>query len=481
MTDIGLMVRSANPVPDESQALTDDELSAVLLLAQQRSGGMDTKERTPAVAAPRRRGWTVAAMTFAAVLLVLGVSWILTRGSNTSPPATTPTTTQAPITTVAATPTTTAGAEAPTIDAGPTEEVMRSAVDAILASASAGDAEELAVLIGTAEARLRLHRGGLSGSTDLEGAERQLALERAMQTRFEAGECALGESETRIECSVVATEAIRRALDLGGLEMLLKADIDETGQVTWIFWEWDIDAKQHFDSGDWATDLEPFIAWLDENHPGDLQTMIPQGGSFSEPSSSPESTALWAERVHEYMLAAGDPLAIITAYENAANSGDREAVLVYLDDGFEFTSDGTRWDIATPEQWAHERAYWAREGAVLALDSCEGDGSTVTCVERLAGPFQAAVYGRDWTDRIVVTVEDGKIARIVSSGGSGWPTLQNRDFVRDSIREWVAETDPGLVERITPDSGSFWARFDDLELAPLWLGLVEDWLEAGRP
>ena len=37
MTDIGFMVRSANPVPDDSQQLTDSELSAVLLLAQQRS------------------------------------------------------------------------------------------------------------------------------------------------------------------------------------------------------------------------------------------------------------------------------------------------------------------------------------------------------------------------------------------------------------------------------------------------------------
>ncbi len=54
MTDIGFMVRSANPVPDDSQQLTDDELVAVLLLAQQRSGNMDAKELTRPVEPDRK-------------------------------------------------------------------------------------------------------------------------------------------------------------------------------------------------------------------------------------------------------------------------------------------------------------------------------------------------------------------------------------------------------------------------------------------
>lgn len=111
MTDIGLMVRSANPVPDDSQALTDDELSTVLLLAQQRSGDMDTKERiTQPQTPPRWRGWAIAAASFAAVVLVVGVVWLLSgMAADETPPATTPTTTATttPASTTSLPPTTT--------------------------------------------------------------------------------------------------------------------------------------------------------------------------------------------------------------------------------------------------------------------------------------------------------------------------------------------------------------------------------------
>ncbi len=95
MTDIGLLVRSANPVPDDSQQLTDDELGAVLLLAQQRSGDMDTKERTSTAVTSnsRRHNLAIAIGSFAAALAVVGV--LLWTGGSTedTPPATVPSTT----------------------------------------------------------------------------------------------------------------------------------------------------------------------------------------------------------------------------------------------------------------------------------------------------------------------------------------------------------------------------------------------------
>ena len=136
MIDIGLMVRAANPVPDDTP-LTDDELSAVLLLAQQRSGDMDVKELTRESESDgnsTRSGLLVAVGAFAAVaIIVAGVALVLNRSSEDAPPVTTPSTTiadAAPTTTIADTaPTTTVAEAAPTTtlanDAlGPEEEVF---------------------------------------------------------------------------------------------------------------------------------------------------------------------------------------------------------------------------------------------------------------------------------------------------------------------------------------------------------------------
>lgn len=123
MTDIGVLVRLANPIPDDSRVLTDDELGAVLLLATQRSTEMDMKEMTAPVAPEDRpkRGWMVALAAAAVVILVGTVVLLLSRSSDGVAPATTPsttldaspTTTEAPTSTLAASPTTAAFVEPP--------------------------------------------------------------------------------------------------------------------------------------------------------------------------------------------------------------------------------------------------------------------------------------------------------------------------------------------------------------------------------
>lgn len=116
MTDIGLLVRSANPVPEDSQLLTDDELSAVLLLAQQRSGDMDTKERTETARSPRsqRRTVAVAAGAFAVVIMVVGAIALFSGSTDEVPPATTPSTTEVPTPTTEPPPPTTEAAPSTT-------------------------------------------------------------------------------------------------------------------------------------------------------------------------------------------------------------------------------------------------------------------------------------------------------------------------------------------------------------------------------
>ena len=64
-----------------------------------------------------------------------------------------------------------------------------------------------------------------------------------------------------------------------------------------------------FDHSLYGTEvLVPFTEWLDENHPGDSAMMFFTDESEGvQRSLSPESLALWAERVseHEAFLAAG--------------------------------------------------------------------------------------------------------------------------------------------------------------------------------
>ena len=154
MTDIGLMVRSANPVPDDSQQLTDDELSAVLLLAQQRSGDMDVKERTEPVPSvrPSRPGWLIAALAFGAIIVVVGAAMLLTRETTTElPPATTPPTTQAlPTTTVAPEEQAVASVEEP---AEPVDTVSTADLATIKAyedAINSGDTEQIRAFFGPA-------------------------------------------------------------------------------------------------------------------------------------------------------------------------------------------------------------------------------------------------------------------------------------------------------------------------------------------
>ncbi|MGI9529345.1 MAG: hypothetical protein ACR2NG_06495 [Acidimicrobiia bacterium] len=114
MNDIQTLMRSANPIEDAQTEFSQDEVDALLLLTQQRSGDMDTKQTLVPVKQPERQtrnGWLVAAATFAVVLVVIGSVWLLSRDSETDvPPATTPPTTQAapPTTEAQALPTTTA-------------------------------------------------------------------------------------------------------------------------------------------------------------------------------------------------------------------------------------------------------------------------------------------------------------------------------------------------------------------------------------
>jgi hypothetical protein len=312
MTDIGRMVRSANPVPDDSRTLTDDEFSAVLLLAQRRSGDMDTKQAPPVVAPEKksRTGWLVAAAAFALVIVVIGASLLFTQESAT-PPATTPPTT--PPTTAAVTPTTdaapptTVAEDAVDLPTGPSEQARREAVDSILAALSAGDVESLAPQLGDADLNVAFGRGTqlVDPQGTIDGIMVSLRIENAMGTRFEASDCVTEELPSTIDCTVVAIEPVRESLGLDPLDLDLKARFDDAGNLELLTLRWTLSSLVHTDDRDWAAEIAPFTDWLEETHPGDRDVMIQSSWTGLVPSMRDESVALWAVRVPEYLATVG--------------------------------------------------------------------------------------------------------------------------------------------------------------------------------
>lgn len=448
---------------------------------------MDTKQAPPVAAPERTRnrtGWLVAAGAFAIMLVVVGASLLFTTDGET--PATTPPTTAVVTPTTEAAPATTVAGDPERPESVLTEEARQGAVAALLVNASTGDIDGLRSLLDGADVRMRLHRGGLSQSTGLESAEGVLALEHAMGTRFEIRECTFGEAETRIECGVDATEAVRDALGLGGLEMLLKADFNESGDVTWLFWEWDISANLYVDTGDWAADLAPFIAWLDESHPGDSQVMIPGGGRFSEPSSSPESIALWDERVGEYLALAesdaptAEQLAVIASYTGAINRADVQAVAALLAPGFGHTDAANPGWMSGNDLWARQQAYWVAEGATVSHTECQPRADVVTCLETWSGPVQDAVFSRDWTYQMDFDVQDGLIASM-HGYALVWPDQASEQAVRDRVAAWAETLDPELGAQLQDCGGGSAGEGFRMDLAGLCGEYTVAWVEAGRP
>lgn len=108
MSDIRMLMRSANPIPDADSEFGPDALDALRTLVDARSGTMDAKEITRQVEPerPKRSPMFVAAAAFAAVVIVVGAVWLVANGTtDDAPPVTSPPTTEpAPPTTNAAPP-----------------------------------------------------------------------------------------------------------------------------------------------------------------------------------------------------------------------------------------------------------------------------------------------------------------------------------------------------------------------------------------
>ena len=490
MTDIGYMVRSANPVQDESQQLTDDELSAVLLLAQQRSGGMDTKQAPPVVAPEKknRNGWLVAAAAFALVLVVVGASLLLADDTE-APPATTPPTTAAVTPTTEAAPPTTVAATVDAVASGSSEQVRREAVDQLLASVTTGDAAGFIDSLEDAAVQLSLSRRYGSVDSLDSTLERYIAIEAAVQTEFSARDCVFDAEPNRIQCVVEAAEAFRNAIGLEPYVMDLRADVTESGEISWFYWKWETESLAAMEPYEWIGEYEPFIDWLDENHPGTVSAMFLDNGDFAEYAMSDESIALWTELLPAFLdtvdtndvtqspavvasTASSEQAAAIVSFETAWNDGNEEALRALFTPDASLDQEGFspgHTDVDQIVAWALARNAM---GVVASIDECAPAGETVTCNAEFDGPVFVALNFVPLRDIYTFAFEDGLIAHI-----SFVCQICENPELEFKMGEWVRAQAPGVTPSLIPSHT--WARTP--EHAAFFLEWAVKWQEAGRP
>lgn len=251
MSEIAGLMRSANPVPDPSSAIADDELDALLLLIRARSTHVDVKETLAPVEAEKpNRNWVIAVATFAAVIVVIGVAVLLAPVRNDSPPATTPPTTRA-------VPPTTAVDDVIVEPEVELTDEMVALVDAYEAAFNSGDLDRY---LGMYTSTVVREASGLGTvwTSSLEDEVRFYEFAREVGTSIELTECEPRDGGM-VSCRALRTDDLTRAAGIEPAWSILTLGFDG-GQVT--TWREAMAGYAFYEIA-----LEEFASWLDEAHP----------------------------------------------------------------------------------------------------------------------------------------------------------------------------------------------------------------------
>ena len=286
MSDIQTLMRSANPIPDVRSEFGQEDLDALQLLTQRRSGDMDLKE-TPAPVVPEkqnRRGWFVAAAAFAGVILVLAVAALLARSTDEAPPATTPPTTQA------APPTTEAEALTATTVAPIEEQASEDAASSTAAAAMVGELVT-AVNEGDGDAIRQFFAAANSvvSSDSPDPDDRARVTDRwvtwsLLDSSAEIVECRqLSSGPTR--CEIARTSPFDVSAD-GTQVVVVQLASSADGGVDLM--------RIDFATGAWAVAESAFADWVTDNRPDEFAPMFL---NFSDPELTAE---LWREIYPEW-------------------------------------------------------------------------------------------------------------------------------------------------------------------------------------
>lgn len=287
MTEIGPLVRSANPVPDDSRQLTDDELGAVFLLVERRSGDMDAKELIRPIEPdkkPRRSGLLVAVGVFAVVVIGgVGIAFFLPSSTPSAPPATSPVTTQAP---APSTSTSTTVADASVTDDALTPYEETFVADFMTAFNAHDEASLMAVVTPDTNTTSYL----LNEAAPSEWAK-ELAWRWALDEEWTAQSCKLAFSA--ISCQLTISGGWFE--HLGPQTANLRMTVDG-GVITSLTLREDLAVL--------IPGAAEFRAWMESAHPDDL-AIINASGEPPPPRLTDESIALWPILIAEFEASLG--------------------------------------------------------------------------------------------------------------------------------------------------------------------------------
>ena len=451
MTDIGLMVRSANPVPD-SQQLTNDELSAVLLLARTRSADMDAKELTRPVEPdeePKRSGLLVAAVAFAAVVTVIaGIAIVFNSTTDDVAPATTPSTTISD-----GAPTTT-----PVAPQGLDAEAV-GVVEAMVADLNAGDVDAVATRILAADSFETLSLGELAD--DRTGAIGRYAYWVAVDSSVEVAECSTFSNGTT-RCEIARTSPLDYSSpdpELSSIQVRLAED----GTLAFL--------RQEPTVGAWSARYDGFSRWIGENHQDVFAQLF---SDFSDPERSAtlmgEYFSLWEGELSEVQSA------FVSEYVRILSEGESDAFV-----GLFIPGGGRLWNVQNPivikaERLAEEMLALRARQTVTTLSECRSLGSAVQCTIEYSGPVEDALYGgpisAPYTFRLS---NDGLIEEIRFNDGS----IRAATFEAGGrFLSWMQDEHSDVYTQMAAIGNRELLAESDAEL---WLEWAPRWAEAGRP
>ena len=463
MSDIQTLMRSANPIEDAHTEFGQDDLEALLLLTQRRSGDMDVKEVTTPVALEKKnnRGWLVAAATFAGVIAVVAAALMLTQSTDEAPPATSPTTTldAAPTTT---SPTTTVAE--PGVGAAD-----RAVLDTYLAAVASGDEKLLRSVL--APGLVRTTAEGYSpNQKDLERLVLEAQVRHARGSNVELQGCQ--PAGDRIQCVMLVDGPADRAI----YDFQLRDNYWFTINGDQIV---GMHAKCSVCSPGGSAEAE-VGSWVRTFDPEAAQAM----GLIPDDALSVEGGAAWLEYAPLWREAndAGTldelsaSLASVLVFEEAFNAGDEAAIRDMFDLGAEYHDTGDQASVGRDVAWVVDwMVHMNAQETTLDVDtgSCAPAADGVRCNVYHRGVVPQAIFQIDELWPTSFRIESGRFVDVETSCAICPPV----GYAGDEVVSWVRSQNPeeaSAMARVHASDGS-------AESGALWLKWAVLWEEAGRP
>ena len=399
---------------------------------QQRSYDMTLTEITEApTKSPRDNRWVLAAIAAAAIVLIVAGALLLTRDNDQEQVP------LAPPTSVATVAPTTAVEQA----AGQSVEEAIAVVRSYYDARNAYDAD-LAMSYLTDEA---IVDNANWGSTDV--FRRDVERGAAASSKALLGDCTPLDGQgpaITIRCDFEFQDIHSGELDVGPFLGNSTDVILVDGRITSIAETGPLDTNG-FEQQMW----DPFTAWIEAQHPGELAIMD-AGGDLSD-SQRQEMNRLWELRSREWVELRLTAERVAAQFLEAFEAFDAEAAGTYLATGAS-TEHLINQEVADYRQAIALFHAWGYE---QELGSCQQVDATATELHvrcpfayHLLGSRELGVGPFD-QNYFTVTVDDA--SGMITKVNSSWRDADFSREVTDPFSEWATSTHPDEVEVMTLD------------------------------